>query len=468
MAAHVASQRIAADYDVLILGGGCAGLACYEALRAQDLRCAIVESKAFLGGRVRGFAGAEHHDAGAAWVHGASPANPQVALAAAAGVAVAETFPENPWCRPALFRSRAAFYRGGARVGAADVAAGGALHAAATRRVEARAAAAVAAGDAAATLAGALDYGGASGAAAFVARAHGTMMELWMGASARELQLREFEAPADDDSLCGDFPGAHGLPRGGMRGVLEPLLAAVPAAARLLGRRCVAVRTGAAGVRVETLGGDVYACRACVVALPLGVLRDAPPTFDPPLPAAKARAIARLGVGAYAKVLLRFERRWWRDGDGDVVPGFLVLEDGDDVVVCFDDGSDDCALEATFAGDAARACDAARHGRRVARVLAALERATGEAPPPPVAAHTTDWTNDPDARGAYSFWPAGAGDADVDDLAAPVDGRLFFAGEATSVEYQGSMAGALLSGARAAAEVLDAARGERALEHVRI
>ena len=93
MAAHVASQRIAADYDVLILGGGCAGLACYEALRAQDLRCAIVESKAFLGGRVRGFAGAEHHDAGAAWVHGASPANPQVALAAAAGVAVAETFP---------------------------------------------------------------------------------------------------------------------------------------------------------------------------------------------------------------------------------------------------------------------------------------------------------------------------------------------------------------------------------------
>jgi monoamine oxidase len=101
-------------------------------------------------------------------------------------------------------------------------------------------------------------------------------------------------------------------------------------------------------------------------------------------------------------------------------------------------------------------------------VLAALERATGEAPPPPVAAHTTDWTNDPDARGAYSFWPAGAGDADVNDLAAPVDGRLFFAGEATSVEYQGSMAGALLSGARAAAEVLDAARGERALEHLRI
>ena len=208
MAAHVASQRIAADYDVLILGGGCAGLACYEALRAQDLRCAIVESKAFLGGRVRGFAGAEHHDAGAAWVHGASPANPQVALAAAAGVAVADTFPANPWCRPALFRSRAAFYRGGARVGAADVAAGGALHAAATRRVEARAAAAVAAGDAAATLAGALDYGGAAGAAAFVARAHATMMELWMGASARELQLREFEAQADDDALCGDFPGA--------------------------------------------------------------------------------------------------------------------------------------------------------------------------------------------------------------------------------------------------------------------
>ncbi|KAK7254832.1 (mono)amine oxidase [Aureococcus anophagefferens] len=426
MAAHVGSQRIAADYDVLILGGGCAGLACYEALRAQDLRCAIVESKAFLGGRVRGFAGAEHHDAGAAWVHGASPANPQLALAAAAGVAVSETFPANPWRARPRPSPRATRRRG---------------------------------------FAGGDDHGGAAGAAAFVARAHGTMMELWMGASARELQLREFEAQADEDALCGDFPAPRPA-AGGMRGVLAPLVAAVPDSAKLLGRRCVAVRTGAAGVRVETLGGDAYACQRCVVALPLGVLGSLPDLRPAPA-GGEARAIARLGVGAYAKVLLRFERRWWRDGDGDVAP--VPRARGRRRP------SSSASTTARTTARSRRPSRATRRARATPRATAAASRACSRrssgpraAPPPVVAAHTTDWTNDPDARGAYSFWPAGAGDADVDDLAAPVDGRLFFAGEATSVEYQGSMAGALLSGARAAAEVLDAARGGRAPEHLRI
>ena len=90
--AHVESQRIAADYDVIILGGGCAGLACYEALRAQDLRCAIVESKAFLGGRVRCFAGAEWAKAAkaVAWCLPGGEAAAAAAMDAAAAMMVVE------------------------------------------------------------------------------------------------------------------------------------------------------------------------------------------------------------------------------------------------------------------------------------------------------------------------------------------------------------------------------------------
>jgi len=39
----------------------------------------------------------------------------------------------------------------------------------------------------------------------------------------------------------------------------------------------------------------------------------------------------------------------------------------------------------------------------------------------------------------------------------PVDGQLFFAGEAASVDYAATVHGALMSGIRAAGEVLDVA-----------
>jgi monoamine oxidase len=63
------------------------------------------------------------------------------------------------------------------------------------------------------------------------------------------------------------------------------------------------------------------------------------------------------------------------------------------------------------------------------------------------------WALDPFARGSYSHaLPGHAGDRAV--LAAPVDGRLFFAGEATSPNFFSTAHGARDSGERAAREVL--------------
>jgi len=63
------------------------------------------------------------------------------------------------------------------------------------------------------------------------------------------------------------------------------------------------------------------------------------------------------------------------------------------------------------------------------------------------------WAHDPFARGAYSHaLPGHAGDRAV--LAAPVDGRLFFAGEATSPNFFSTAHGARDSGERAAEEVI--------------
>jgi monoamine oxidase len=69
------------------------------------------------------------------------------------------------------------------------------------------------------------------------------------------------------------------------------------------------------------------------------------------------------------------------------------------------------------------------------------------------------WAHDPFARGAYSHaLPGHAGDRAI--LAAPVDDRLFFAGEATSPNFFSTAHGARDSGERAAKQLL-AALGKR-------
>lgn len=65
-----------------------------------------------------------------------------------------------------------------------------------------------------------------------------------------------------------------------------------------------------------------------------------------------------------------------------------------------------------------------------------------------------DWQREPFTRGGYCVIPAGAVDA-MEALARPVQGTLFFAGEATHLEgEEGTVHGALATGIRAARELL--------------
>ena len=66
----------------------------------------------------------------------------------------------------------------------------------------------------------------------------------------------------------------------------------------------------------------------------------------------------------------------------------------------------------------------------------------------PIAWHVTRWAADPLAGGSYSFLRVGALRDDYDRLAAPVAGKLFFAGEATERHHSATVHGAYLSGVR--------------------
>lgn len=92
---------------------------------------------------------------------------------------------------------------------------------------------------------------------------------------------------------------------------------------------------------------------------------------------------------------------------------------------------------------------------------------TREPEPPPGVPAPADsvrstWTSDPFALGAASFTPVGVLAGTRLALGKPVDGRLFFAGEATDEDAPGTVRGAISSGMRAAEELLiPATTGER-------
>jgi monoamine oxidase len=218
-----------------------------------------------------------------------------------------------------------------------------------------------------------------------------------------------------------------------------------------------------AGVRVHASDPDgrptEFRANGVIVTVPLGVLKSGAITFDPPLPGEKRVAIDRIAFGdAYALQLRVRDGTLRRQlGDfglvwGDTPASFyrprVALGERPEFVTAFTVGRE-ARRRAALPDDA---------------LVAATVAEWNEVLPPEVTLGTVEawavhrWTNDPWVRGAYSFLPPGAGLAERRALAAPVEGRLFFAGEATDLAGQsGTIAGAIDTGRRAAEEFLAAA-----------
>ena len=87
--------------------------------------------------------------------------------------------------------------------------------------------------------------------------------------------------------------------------------------------------------------------------------------------------------------------------------------------------------------------------------MTTLRNIFGSTIPAPLDWQITRWADDPFAWGSYSYLAPGTSSETLKELARPVDGKLFFAGEATSSDYQSTVHGAYLSGIRAAEEIWD-------------
>jgi monoamine oxidase len=255
-------------------------------------------------------------------------------------------------------------------------------------------------------------------------------------------------------------------PDGGYQPLLAALLGARPADKVRLQLQTVVrqVRWSRSSVEVagESIGRAFHARAArAVIALPLGVLQQpggtGAVTFEPALDA-KQSALRGLVSGPVIKLVLRFSSAFWE-----------TLENGR-----YRDGAffhaPNCKfptvwsavphrapiLHAWAGGPRATALDDASEAERVRHALDTVDALFGtdmDAGSRLDAAYVHDWQRDPFARGGYSYVGVGGGTA-REDLAAPLDDTLFFAGEATDPEEPATVNGALQSGERAAREIL--------------
>ena len=208
-------------------------------------------------------------------------------------------------------------------------------------------------------------------------------------------------------------------------------------------------------LRVETNQGPIAAA-AVVVTLSSALIAEQPDLFLPTLPE-KTEAAAGLPLGLADKLYLSLadaasfetDSRAFGAVNRTETAAYQFRPFGRPIIEVYFGGALAAELEkggepAFF--DFARAELVGLFGADFAHRVAAL--------------HHHGWLSDPFARGSYSFASPGKVDCRA-ALAAPVDGRLFFAGEACSQTDFSTAHGAYLTGVAAADQAIATLRPGR-------
>lgn len=413
----LADQAARRDVDVLVVGGGLAGLSAANRVLDAGRSAVVLEAKPRLGGRMFAVSTPSGAvvDMGAAWLHGAAE-NPLSPIASELGfVKVTDEG------RGLVFGTdvppKVAAERLDDRVAALDE-----RLRAVGRRFDVEARRVVGAPRDALDRAAELALG-----------------PLSAGVEFERMSAKDFATVVaeDDDQLVKD----------GFGRIAEALGHGVPVE---LEARVEKIRWSTGGVEV-TANGEVFRARSVVLTVSTGVLAAGHIEFDPPLPASKLEAIRALPMGHLEKVVLELApgalrgiepTTHVRDVADDRAFEMVVRPHGEDVIVTLLGG--DLAAELARADEAA-AIDLVKG--RVADLLGAAVAAkiTG--------ASATAWTTDEGVLGAYSAARPGQHSLRA-ELARPLDGVLFFAGEACADKWAQCAPGAYETGIAAGAEAI--------------
>ena len=410
------------DTEVVIVGGGAAGIAACRRLRDAEIDCELLEARPRLGGRAWTIGDDPlcPIDLGCGWLHSADR-NPWHRIAEAQGRSIDRTPP--PWMRPsapiglplseqaAYLNAREKFF---ARV---DAAAEGEQDAAA------------------ATL---LDPNGRWND---LIRATGTYVS---GAELEQVSVRDL-GRYDDTGVNWRVVEGYGT-------VIAAHGAGLPVT---LGCPVRGIDRSGRRLRVESAHGSI-AADAAIVTIPSSLLAEQTIAFTPGLPA-KAEAAAGLPLGLADKLFLslsnagEFEKdsRLFGRTDRSGTATYHLRPFGRPQIEVY--------FAATLAAELEAAGEAAFLDFAVAELVGLLGSDFDRRVRP---LHLHRWGVDPLSRGSYSYALPGKADCRA-MLAAPVDDRLFFAGEACSRADYSTAHGAYLTGVAAAEQAITARRDKR-------
>lgn len=213
--------------------------------------------------------------------------------------------------------------------------------------------------------------------------------------------------------------------------------------------------------------GFTATSRKVIVSVPTPLYRHI--SFSPPLPANKAKFAQSTTLGYYSKMILIFDRPWWRDAD---LSGRLNSPTGP-FAFTRDTSADmdgQFSLTCFVVGEEGRKWSKLGVNERKRQVLEQYAKfAAGYRDvPEPIQILEKEWVKEQWSEGAPNPVPdlgafADAGVGGVEALKEPF-GSIHFVGTETADVWRGYMDGAVRSGERGAAEVVKALHGTSSLK----
>jgi polyamine oxidase len=426
--------------SVIVIGGGFGGIAAARALRNASFKVILLESRNRIGGRVNtDYSFGFPVDMGASWLHGVCKKNPLAPVIGKLGLPLYRTSGDNSVLYDHDLESYALFDMEGYQVPQQLVTEVGEAFERVleeTKKVREEFKYDMSVRKAFSIVLERHPDLRQHGLADKVFQWYLCRMEGWFAADADSISLKSW----DQEEL---IEGGHGLMVRGYYPVIEALAKGLDIR---LNHRVTKVTWRHSGVRVVVEDGRAFVADAAIIAVPLGVLKANTIKFEPRLPKWKEVAISDLGFGNENKIALYFDKVCWPNVDflGVVAPTsygcsyFLNLHKatGHPVLVYMPAGQ--------LANDIERMSDEAATSFAVLQLKRILPHASE-----PIKSLVSHWGTDPSSLGSYSYDTVGKPHDLYECLRIPVD-NLFFAGEATSMSYPGTVHGAFSTGIMAA------------------
>jgi len=196
---------------------------------------------------------------------------------------------------------------------------------------------------------------------------------------------------------------------------------------------------------------EIYEANAVIVTASLGALKKEVIKFTPELPTKKQQSIEKLGWGTLNKVMLKFTHKFWGDTD------FIVVANKESKFHAWINEEPICkepVIVATITGENAKKLEN-KSDEEVAQIaLNELKAVYGNKVSELDSYFVSKWSLDPYVFGSYSTNKVGENSQLLrKHLSTPVNSKLFFAGEATSVKVAGYLQMALQTGLREAENI---------------